>query len=388
MRNILVLIIFLQLINQSCSGKNENEIRVGAMFDLTGQTAETGTKYADGIRNYIDYINDSGGVNGRRVRLIEIDTAYMAARDIMAYDELVYKHDVHVLFGWSTSGTEAILPRLNRDMVPCISVSLAKELADVKRAPTYFFIAPTYSDQVKIIFNYISMNRTKDRRSASAALIYSDTPFGRSPLEDARRYAKDMGIEISAEEIVHLDARDAIDQIGRIKSKNPGYVLLNETSWAASVILKEASRNRLSAKFIGLMWCADEKIINLAGRAAEGYMGVFPFLFDPDIPGIKEIIEYNRAHGLDNISPSNTSIRYINGWVAAKVMMEGVRLAGDDISRKGILRGLESIKNFDTGGITAPFTYSARSHAGYSEARLGIVQNGKWKIITGPLSSR
>ncbi len=382
-----VLLSFIIVISfffiTSCK-KTSNEIIVGGLFDITGQTAETGTKFAEGIRSYIDYINLKGGINGRKVRLIEYDTAYMATRDLAAYDKLINEDNAHLIIGWSTGGTTALLPKIKKDKIPFTGVSLSKNLADVKAAPYNYLMSPTYSDQVKIIFKYILSDWKDKSRKPKVALLYNDTEFGKSPVPDARMFAEKMGIEIVSEEIVFLDAREAGDQITRMKEKNPDYAIVNETAWSASVILKEAKKNNLKTRFIGLIWCTDDKVVAFAGKDAEGYMGVFPFLFDPSIPGIKEILEYNIKK---NPAGFNPPIRYINGWVLAMVMLEGVRRAGDDLSHEGIIRGIESINNFNTGDITAPFSFSKIEHIGYKKIKLGRVINGKWQIITDFLSA-
>ncbi len=380
---LFVIISSLYLI-LSCKKNKSNEIIVGALFDLTGQTAETGTKFADGIRSYIDYINLKGGINGRKVRLIEYDTAYMTTRDLAAYDRLVNDDNAHLIIGWSTGGTTALLPKIKKDKIPFTSVSLSKNLGDIKAAPYNYLMAPTYSDQVKIIFKYILSDWKDKSRMPKVALLYNDTEFGKSPVADARLYAEQMGIEIVSEEIVFLDAREAGDQINRMKEKNPDYAIINETTWSASVILKEAKKFNLKTRFIGLIWCTDEKVVAFAGKDSEGYMGVFPFLFDPEIQGVKEILKYNIQK---NTGDSNPHVRYISAWVLAMIMLEGVRRAGDDLSHEGINRGLESINDFSTGGITAPFSFSKMNHVGYKKLKLGRVTNGKWQIVTGFLSA-
>ena len=378
---VIVLSIFFIL---SCKKNTSNEIIVGGLFDITGQTAETGTKFAEGIRSYIDFINIKGGINGRKVRLIEYDTAYMTTRDLAAYDRLVNDDNAHLIIGWSTGGTTALLPKIKKDKIPFTSVSLSKNLADVKIAPYNYLMAPTYSDQMKIIFKYILSEWKDISRKPKVTLLYNDTEFGKSPVSDARLYAEQMGIEIVSEEIVFLDAREAGDQIRRMKEKKPDYAIINETAWSASVILKEAKKNNLKTRFIGLIWCTDEKVVAFSGKDAEGYMGVFPFLIDADIPGIKEIMKYNiQKNSTDFIPP----VRYINGWVLVKVMLEGVRRAGDDLSHEGIINGIESINDFSTGDITAPFSFSKTKHVGYKKVKLGRVLNGKWQIITGFLSA-
>jgi branched-chain amino acid transport system substrate-binding protein len=381
-----VLIVLVTIaISAGCDKKRSvQEIKVGAIFDLSGATYEISVPYADGIRRYVDYINEKGGINGRKVKLIDMDYAYLVPRAKVAYEKLI-QEKVHVILGWGTGDTEYLRPRIAEDRIPFMSASYSSKLAIMDEAPYNFLIGVTYSDQMQIVLKFI-LDQWKDpSRKPRVAFIYSDTEFGKSPIPDGRAYAASMGIEVVIEEIVSLDAREAKEQLLRIKRKKADFAILQETTWAASVILKDAKKMKLDTKFIGLNWCADEKLIALAGEASEGFIGAIPFEFtDPAIPGIVKFMDYNRRKGIDI---EGYILRNIQGWATAEVMLEGVRRAGDDLSGPGIQRALEEMRNYSTGGITAPVTFTTTDHRGCKQLKLGEVKNGRWQVITGYLSA-
>lgn len=382
---VLVLIALIGMVFFSgCNKKPVHEIKAGALFDLSGATYEISVPYADGIRRYVDYINEKGGINGRKVKLIDMDYGYLVPRAKVAYEKLI-NEKVHVIFGWGTGDTEYLRPRIAEDRIPFMSASYSSKLGIIGEAPYNFLIGVTYSDQMKIVLKYI-LDQWKDpSRKPRVAFIYSDTEFGKSPIPEGRAYAASLGIEVVTEEIVSLDAREAKEQLLRIKQKKADFAILQETTWAASVILKDAKKMKIDTRFAGLNWCADEKLIALAGEASEGFIGAIPFEFtDPTIPGVARIMEYNRRKGIDI---EGYILRNIQGWATAEVMLEGVRLAGDDLSGAGIKRALESMRNYSTGGITAPVTFTASDHRGCKKLKLGEVKNGRWQIMTGYLSA-
>ncbi|MDH4136038.1 MAG: ABC transporter substrate-binding protein, partial [Anaerolineae bacterium] len=94
---------------------------------------------------------------------------------------------------------------------------------------------------------------------------------------------------------------------------------------------------------------------------------------------------FNQARGID---PATRNIRYVQGWVTMQVMTEGIRRAGDDLTGKGIREGLESLTDFQTGGITAPITFSPTSHKGATALRVYQVQEGEWVPITDYLEAQ
>ncbi len=370
----------------ACSKSDRpSEIRIGGIFDLTGATHEISVPYADGIRKYIEYVNEKGGINGRRIKLIEKDSAYLIPRAKMAYETLVKQENVCAILGWGTGDTEYLRPLTAEDRIPFMSGSYSSKLGNIKEAPYNFLIGVTYSDQMKIIINFIKGEWKEKTSKPRIAFIYNDTDFGRSPIADGREYALKKGMVIVAEQMVSLDARDAKEQLKKIAESNADYTIIQETTWAASVILKNAVELKMKTRFIGLNWCADEKLIALAGSAAEGFIGTMPFIFThSDNKIVRQIVEYSRIKGS---SIEGYLSRYISGWVTAMVMMEGIRLAGDDISGEGIKKGLEKIKHFKTGGITAPVTFSVSDHKGCRKLKIGKVHNGQWQIISDYLSA-
>ncbi len=382
MKKITLLIFTAVLIlNFSCKGEKSDEIRVGGIFDLTGPTSETGSMYANGVRDYIDFINEKGGINGKRIRLIMIDTAYIMARDLSAYDRLVNRERVHLIIGWSTGSSEKLAPELAKDKIPFTSVSFSMKLADGSRTPYNFIMGPTYSDQMKISLKYIKDNWKDTTRNPRVAFLYNDKEYGRSPIPDGRVYARKIGLDLVAEEVVFLDAREVREQILRLKEKKPDYVISNNTAWPTYVALRDARILGLAAKFIGLIWSTDEKLITLAGKDAEGFVGTAPFVaMDPGLPGVREILNFNKSR---NGHSDSVMFLYANGWTAAKVMLEGVRRAGDDLSGENIKKEIEGIRGFGTGGITDAYTFSETDHVGLRKLKLCQITAGKWRPITG-----
>ncbi len=355
-------------------------IKIGGIFDLTGATSEVGIPYANGIRDCAEYLNGQGGINGRRLELIDQDYAYNLQKAEALYTRLVNEENVLVIMGWGTGDTERLRPRIASDEIPFMSASYSEELTDIEQAPYNFLIGVTYSDQMRIALQYILDTWVDSSRPPRVAFIYNDTAFGLSPIQAGRDYAANRGIEVVDEQIVSLSATDASDQLQAMAVTNPDYAIVQETTASASVILLDAQELGLSTRFIMLNWAADEKLIGLAGQAAEGVWGTVPFTFiNEAAPGLAEIRSFNQAQGID---PATRNIRYVQGWVTMQVMAEGIRLAGDDLTGKGVRQGLENLSDFETGGLTAPISFDSTSHKGAKALRIYQVQAGRWLPIT------
>ncbi|MCG7851933.1 MAG: ABC transporter substrate-binding protein, partial [Methanosarcinaceae archaeon] len=168
---VLIALTGLVLLAGCDNKKHVNEIKVGAIFDLSGATYEISVPYADGIRRYVDYINEKGGINGRKVKLIDMDYGYLVPRAKVAYEKLV-KEGVHVILGWGTGDTEYLRPRIAEDRIPFMSASYSSKLGIIDEAPYNFLIGVTYSDQMKIVLKFI-LDQWKDpSRKPRVAFIY------------------------------------------------------------------------------------------------------------------------------------------------------------------------------------------------------------------------
>jgi branched-chain amino acid transport system substrate-binding protein len=97
-------------------------------------------------------------------------------------------------------------------------------------------------------------------------------------------------------------------------------------------------------------------------------LGVLPFAFiHEDLPGLKEIKDFNEKKGTDwKTLPTN----YVQGWVSMKVMAEGIKRVQGEVTGESLKKALETIKDYDTGGITGTITFSDKSHKGSLAARI------------------
>ena len=128
-----------------------------------------------------------------------------------------------------------------------------------------------------------------------------------------------------------------------------------------------------------LNWCADEILLNLAGDAAEGVVGAIPFTPPTSpVPGHENADTYLKSQGS---SLEEKGLHYTQGWWTMATMVEGIRRvvqAGDEVNGENIRTALESMSNFDTGGVTSTISFSSTSHRGNSSLRLFTVEGGKW----------
>lgn len=352
-------------------------IKLGAIFDLTGGTADVGVPHADGVRAYIDYINSKGGVNGRKIELTHTDYGYGVPKAVEAYKKMVNEDKVVAMFGWGTGDTEAMKGLIKDDKIPFISGSYAETLINPAETPYNFIVAPTYSQAARILLDYAKAKKA----DAKVALVYNDTAYGKSPLEDAKKYAAQIGLKWVGEVVVPLNASDATTQVLELQAKGAEFVLIQETTNATAVTLKSAQKQNLLGKiqFLGLQYSTDEGVIKAAGDAAEGFVGVPAFFFPYESgPGIQEALDYAKSKGK---KPEDLNQKWIQGWSFGKIMVDAIARAGDNVTGESIKKALESFRDYDLKGLGGPLTFTDKDHGGAKKARIYQVKGGKWQMI-------
>ncbi|WLD93265.1 ABC transporter substrate-binding protein [Alkalihalobacillus sp. AL-G] len=377
---LMVLLVFgiLAGCSEGTSGGEGDTITIGGLFDITGGTGDVGAPYAEGEKAYFEYINSKGKVNGYKLRLVGEDYAYKIPEAQKLYQKYKSKENAVAILGWGTGDTEALRQQVAKDKLPFISASYSENLKNMEESPYNFLAAASYSDQARSVLQWIKDNHSGG--SPTVALIYNDTAFGKSPVEDAKEFAKEIGIEVVDEQVVDLTALDATSQLLNMEKKDPDYAIIQETWGATATILKDAKKLGIDTQFIGLNWATGEGLISLAPDASEGFIGVVTHAFPyEDLEGMAEIEEYleSKDKKLEDIDQ-----KFVQGWVSAKILVEGIKLADDPTTGEGIRAGLEKIKELDLGGLAAPVTFTSESHAGTNQIRLAEVKNGKFEAFT------
>ena len=393
-RVILGLLVVFLVLSLGTPIMAAQTIKIGGLFDITGGTGSVGTPYAEGVRDYVRYLNEEkGGINGIQVKLLDVDYAYKIPQALAAYKK--FKHEqVVAIQGWGTGDTEAMSPLIKKDRIPYFSASYSEHLSDPRVTPYNFMVGTTYADQARVALKFIKDTWTDQSRKPKVAFIYSDTGFGRSPFftvkfqghnfPGAEEYAEKIGIDVVAKTIISLRALDATPQLLNMKKADPDFAIVQETSVMAT-ILKDAKKLNLRTKFFALNWAMSGKIVSLAGGAAEGCYWTNPFcVWEDSDPGVEQAKVISQKYHPGKVQ----TVNYFQGFAAMKVMAEAINRVPGEITGPKIKEALESLQDFDTGGLTVPISFSLSSHKGSMGLRIYQVQNGHLVPVKQVLLSR
>ena len=245
-------------------GVTDSEIKVGVVIDQTGPASFVGIPYTEAVRNYFKYVNDQGGINGRKVKVIVEDDRYTIPGAIAGFKKLMYKDRVlSLMFLGGTGQAMALFSQVQKEKVPVLVGSLAERMVNPFRR--YIFNpGASYEDQIKVLFDYIITDLKA--KNPKIAVVYPDVEFGKTNLAAARATANSYGLKLAGEIVVGLAALDTTSQVLQMKKINPDYIILVEDVGSAISILRDSRKFRFKPKFIGFYYACDEAIVTGAKK--------------------------------------------------------------------------------------------------------------------------
>jgi branched-chain amino acid transport system substrate-binding protein len=352
----------------------QNPIKLGNLVDLTGATSDQGKDIAQGRTDAVQYLNERGGINGRKIELVSVEYGFQPPRAVAAYKKFVEVDKVLLVLGYGTPDTEALRPFITKDKIPYVSGSYSGHLTDPRQTPYNFPGGIDYTSQIRIFLNYVKETWKDTSRKPRVAFIYADNSYGRAPIESGRQYAKDVGVDLVDEEVVPTVFTDATSQLLTMQKKDPDFAYINTNTQWVPVVLKDSYKLGLKTKYVVNNYGLDERTPRLAGDAAEGVIGIQDVAYWGDnVPGMKTLMDFHaKHHGSDtHASP------YMRGWLVVIVAAEAIKRAGPNPTGETVKNALESLKEFDTWGLTPPFTYTVEDHRPTTRARLVEIKGGK-----------
>ena len=325
----------------------DKEIVIGGSIPMSGVFAFAGIGIHAGIQDYVKMTNDAGGVEGHMLRYVPEDSAYKVDQSVAAFKKITSQNKVNFYYGDSTAFSKTINPELDRAGSMIMSgASFATELNDPQKYPYQFIAGPDYTQQFGILLRYIA----KEKPGAKVAFVYSDTEFGRDPIESSRGVAKELGLNVAIEIMTPPGAVDVSTEMAKMRRARPDFIIFHGYILGPiPEFIGQARQLGLDTKFMGTFWTMDNSTVMQMGDVAEGFMGVMPYSYYYDDSAPAPMLDKIRA-----MRPEYQNVPYIQGFLSAMLYAESARrtiAAGKEMTAANFKAALNSIENFDTGGL-------------------------------------
>jgi branched-chain amino acid transport system substrate-binding protein len=333
----------------------QNSITVGAVQTTRGPLGAFGPEISAGLNDALMIANNEGGINGKRLTYVMADGSYNAQEDMILFEKIFLEHHPPVMFGNSTELSKLLAPQIaNRFKVLYTGATYSSELVFGAVNSSMFIPGPTYGDQMGILLKYIA----KEKPRARVAFFYSDSDFGRDSIKFGKLMCERLRLNLVSEQTADIKGADVTSQVEALNKANPDYVILHGFLVApVPEVIKKSRELGMKCIFMGTFWGATEMLLEKLGPLAENYLAVNPYSYwwMEDQPTIKKIRTYT-ASNYPNVK--SRPLFYMQGFFSGLVFVETLRRADKSgkINYDGLVEALQSIKDIDTGGLTAPLT--------------------------------
>jgi branched-chain amino acid transport system substrate-binding protein len=352
------------------NGVTHHRIVLGQAAVFSGPAAQLGIQMRNGIRAYFDYVNERGGVHGRKLELVTEDDRYEAAVAPVATKKLIEQHKVFALLGYvgTPTGTEHVKV-VTPAKVPLVGMFTGAEVLRVPFNRYVFHVRASYYDETeKIVEQVVS---TGGRR---ISVFYQADNYGEAGRMGTEIAMKKRGMQIHSTGTVERNTVKVEEAVKVIHASQPDAIVMVSQYTSCAEFIRQMKKAGSGATFYNVSFVGSKALADALGKEGTGVAisQVGPVPWGTAVPVVKEYQQLAKTGGF-----SDYTFSAMEGFLSAKVMVEGLRSAGKNPTREGLIDALEKMNDVDLGGFY--IGYSPKNRAGSKFVDLTIIsRDGKF----------
>jgi len=351
-------------------GVTPNSILVGQSAAFSGPAAQLGIQMNIGAKAYFDHLNSQGGVYGRRIELRTRDDRYESDLAVENTKKFIEEDRVFALFAYvGTPTTLAAMPIFTQAKVPLIGPFTGAEAFRNPLNPYIFNIRASYYDETeKIVAQFAGVG------VKNIAVFYQNDAYGQAGLKGVELAMGRRNMKISALGTVERNTVKVEDAVKKISAVSPDAVVMISAYTSIAEFVRQMKRAGSAAQFYNVSFVGSKALAD--ALQADGYglviSQVVPFPWSAKIPLVREYQLVLAERGIKDWNFSS-----LEGFIAAKVLVEGLKRAGKNLNRQKLIAALEGIQRQDLGGFDVDF--SPASHNGSTFVELTMIGRGEFR---------
>ncbi|MCK6432204.1 MAG: ABC transporter substrate-binding protein [Burkholderiaceae bacterium] len=352
------------------AGVTDREIVLGQSAVLSGPLGAALKAFNAGARLAFDATNASGGVYGRRLRLVSLDDELKPARAVDNYKTLLAQHGVFAFFGGVGSGTiAAAVPVLRESNAPLIGNYALSDATRDKALNAAYFVRATYRREAEKLVQHLStLGMTR------IAVAHLANPGGDEVLAQVRQAVQSHGqADVAGSAAIQNDGSNVADAARALASTQAQVVIMFLSGPPIARLMQTMWDNGASPQFYGMSVVAGDLVAQALGGRLRGLATsqVMPYPWSESDPTAREYRSRSIA--------AHVPVGYASfeGYVNALVMIEALRAAGRSPTRDSLHQGIRSLR-FRVAGVDIDFT--GRKHTGSQFVELAhVTPDGRYR---------
>lgn len=330
----------------------EPTVTIGQVAPLSGVLATTGQQMVLGGKVYFDSVNDQGGVHGAKIRTLVLDDGYKVDETLRLTKELVAKPEVVALFGFAGSANIAKL--LEEKVLADAGIALVApytggELLRKPFNPWIFHVRAGYADEAEHMVKQLNTQGL-----ARIAVLYQNDAFGKAGLAGVESALQRRGLKLVASASYERNTVEVASAVKVIRAAAPQAVIMVAINKPAAAFAKQYREAGGGGQLFNISVVDPAELVKLGGIENVRGLGisqVVPYPYQQTIPVVREFHEAMKKYApKDEVNYTN-----FEEFLGAKVLVEALRRAGPKPTRSKVIAALESMNNYNLGGVRIGF---------------------------------
>jgi len=365
------------LAHAQSQGVTKDTITVGSIQDLSGPLAGFGKQIRSGMQLRVDELNEQGGVNGRRIKLLIEDSGYDPKRAVLGAQKLVNQDKIFAMVGHiGTAQNLAAMPvQFEKNVVNFFPVTAAREMYEPFHRLKYSFAA-TYYDQMRLAVPML----VKEKSAKKVCSIYQDDEFGLEVQRGAEDGLKTMNVTMAEKTTFKRGSTDFSSQVARLRAAECDFVVLGTLIRETIGTIATARRTGYNPTFIGSSGAYTDLIHKLGGPAMNGLYAAMS-VQNPYLDEAAQPIRFwaNKYKTKFNEDPTVFSVY---GYTVVDSFIRAVQKAGNNLTTDSFVKAMDSMVIPPDIFGSPEMTFSPTKRLGSNLSRLSQIQDGRWKVIS------
>ncbi len=346
------------------TGVGPHSIVVGQSAAFSGPAQELGIEMRKGVQAYFDAVNRGGGVNGRKLVLKSLDDGYESTRAAANTKKLIAEDGVFGLLGYvGTPTSEAAKPIFTEAQVPFVGAFTGAELLRQPFNRYIFNVRASYyaeTDAIVDLLTRLNVNRI--------AVFYQNDSYGKAGLAGVERAMEKRKMKVLATATVERNTVDVAAAVQTIGKADAQAVVMISAYKSCAAFIKEMKKAGSHPQFMNVSFVGSRALAAELGDVGRG-VGISQVVPYPWNLGMPIVRDYQKH--LAPSSGEDFTFGSLEGYIAARIFVEGLRRAGREPTRESFISALETLRDYDVGGFNV--TYTPVDHNGSRFVDLTVI---------------
>ncbi|HQR98015.1 MULTISPECIES: ABC transporter substrate-binding protein [unclassified Polaromonas] len=329
--------------------QSDSKIILGQSAAFTGPAAQLGIQFYQGAKVYFDQVNAQGGVGKRQIEIRNLDDGYEPDRCAENTRKLI-ADDVFALFGYIGTPTSlAALPLATKDKVPFIAPFTGAMGLREPFNKYAFHVRASYNDETGLIVKQLTSLGLK-----KIAVFYQNDAYGKAGLDGVTLALNGLGLKTVAQATVERNSVDVAKAVQTLVAAAPDAVVQISAYKSCAAFIRAARKAGYGGTFYNVSFVGTQALADELGKDGAGVVvsQVMPSPYNAARPIAREFADAVKAAGKD----AQANFSSMEGYVAAKLFVEGLKRASGKLSRESLIAGLESLGSQSLGGFSVSFS--------------------------------